>query len=223
MLIDHIGFLFFPDNLYFRFIGRLSFPIFAFLIANGYFHTGNVKKYLFRLFLFFLICQIPYTFFFGGIQLNIFFTLFLGLSLIYLFDSLKQKFGLKISWLIFSWVLVGVFVFNLFVKFDYDFYGILTIFFFYLFYHSKFKTFLAELVLNLVYLFLAAYLYLANNDYLAEILNINFVSVFQILSLGALVFIFLYNQKPGYRFKYLFYIFYPGHLIVLYLIKMLFW
>ena len=48
MLIDHVGIMFFPTVAIYRIIGRLSFPIFAFMIVEGYFHTKNLKKYVLR-------------------------------------------------------------------------------------------------------------------------------------------------------------------------------
>lgn len=47
MVIDHLGAVVYPDALWMRYVGRLSFPIFAFLLAEGFYHTKNVKKYLY--------------------------------------------------------------------------------------------------------------------------------------------------------------------------------
>ena len=44
MLIDHIGILFFPEIMIFRILGRISFPIFAFLVVEGFMHTRNIKN-----------------------------------------------------------------------------------------------------------------------------------------------------------------------------------
>ena len=96
MFIDHLGYAIFGKFSYFNYIGRLSFPIFAFQISEGYIHTKNLKKYFLRLFLFALVSQIPFMLFHSIISsdfsLNIFFTLFLGLLSIYIYDECKYKF-----------------------------------------------------------------------------------------------------------------------------------
>jgi hypothetical protein len=109
MVIDHTGALFFPQVLFLRIIGRLSFPLFAFLISEGFFHTKSVKKYLLRLGVCAVAFQIPDWFstiyskltnnpFFGAhYVLNIFATLFFGLAAIALFDRFKCK-SLLLSW-----------------------------------------------------------------------------------------------------------------------------
>ena len=86
MVIDHIGAVFFPDIMILRFIGRISFPIYAFLLVQGYLHTSNnskrIKKYAERLILFAILSEISFDLCFynqpiwPGYQ-NIFFTLFI--------------------------------------------------------------------------------------------------------------------------------------------------
>src|SRR5258706_14601073 len=102
MLIDHIGLYFFPQIILLRAIGRLSFPLFAWLIASGAIHTSSINFYLKRLFIFGCISQIPFIlvnrFFNPNFwELNIFFTLFLGLLAI---KFLKEKRNNSVSILI---------------------------------------------------------------------------------------------------------------------------
>ena len=61
MLIDHMGAALFPEAIIIRMIGRLSFPIFAYLIAIGYSKTNSFSKYLYRLLIFAAVSQIPFS------------------------------------------------------------------------------------------------------------------------------------------------------------------
>ena len=85
MVVDHIGYFLFPQQIIFRIIGRLSFPLFAFLIANGYKFTRDKKKYLLRLFIFANIIQLPSLFM--SLPFNIFYTLSFGLVCIMIYES----------------------------------------------------------------------------------------------------------------------------------------
>ena len=126
MLIDHLGYFFTGGKLSaFNYFGRLAFPIFAFQISEGYTHTHNLKKYFSRLFIFALISQIPfwlYTNSLGfGFSLNIFFTLFLGLFCMYLYDKTPYK------WL--GLIAVGFICYlGELIHVDYGYWGILLIF-----------------------------------------------------------------------------------------------
>ena len=60
MLIDHTGYILFPSLSILRIIGRLSFPIYAFCIAEGFRYTKDKKKYFLRVFLLGLLCQIVF-------------------------------------------------------------------------------------------------------------------------------------------------------------------
>ena len=109
MMVDHVGSIILSVNphliannqdiyLYSRYIGRISFPIFAFLIANGCKHTSNINKYMLRLGLLAIISEVPYDLAFwgagGGINFfrstNIFYTLFLGVAAVAIYEKLKK-------------------------------------------------------------------------------------------------------------------------------------
>ncbi|MCK5628545.1 hypothetical protein KAI12_03680 [Candidatus Bathyarchaeota archaeon] len=90
MTIDHIGVFLYPELVALRIVGRLAFPLFAYLIVLGVDSTHNVKKYLLLLLFFAIISQVPYSLALGkGLldQLNILFTLFLGALMIYFFNK----------------------------------------------------------------------------------------------------------------------------------------
>ena len=89
MIIDHAGAFLFPQAKILRIIGRISFPIFAFLICEGYEHTKDVKKYMLRLLLFAVISE-PFfdlamsgTIFSLNNGQNVIFTLLIGVVTIY--------------------------------------------------------------------------------------------------------------------------------------------
>ncbi len=82
MVIDHIGYVFYPGDALFRVIGRLSFPLFAWLLTQGESKTQNVTAYFKRLFIFALISQPFYAWLFDVSQLNVLVTLAVGLGTI---------------------------------------------------------------------------------------------------------------------------------------------
>lgn len=210
MVSDHIGYIFFPSDLTFRMIGRLAFPIFAYLIAEGYKRTRNVKAYFFRLLAFGLISQLIFQLATKNRELNIFLTLSLGLLSILLFDRIKNK---KLGSL--SVILIAAMAY--FLKSDYGAYGILSIFFFW-FYGEK-KDF-AKLILS-QWLLIIFYLLVEKSNLINGSFSLDPYYSIQFLSLFALFFIYLYNGERGRKLKYFFYAFYPVHLAILVFIKYL--
>ena len=196
MLIDHISAYLFPAELWMRYVGRLAFPIFGFLIAEGYVHTRNVRKYMGRLLVFALISEIPYdlvrynTFLYKDRQ-NIFFTLFLALICIWAWDTFQEQFLLTCL------VLAVVAAFSHYViQPEYGIYGILMILCFYIFRMQQTER----------YLSVAA-------------INICCYDSIQRAGALALIPIWFYNGTKGPSAKYFFYLFYPIHLLLLYLIR----
>ena len=137
MFIDHLGYTIFGKFSYLNYIGRISFPIFAFQISEGYIHTKNLKKYFLRLFLFAVISQIPFMLFHSIISdtfyLNIFFTLLLGLLSIYIYDKCKYKFIGILSGILLALIAQ-------FSNCDYGAYGVAIILIFYIFKNNIFNS-----------------------------------------------------------------------------------
>lgn len=194
-----------------RHVGRLAFPIYCYLIVEGFFFTRNVKKYVLRLSIFAFISQIPFSLavmkepFYMG-DLNTLFTLAIGLTCVALFDAGTRQLQhcsqdtdrfhaipLQFSFII----IIALSVLSVLLKTDYSIYGILLIFIFYIFRGQPVKIF-AAMTLDCILLQPATQLY----------------------SLFALIPIFLYNGKKGPSIKYIFYIYYPLHLTLLYFIYM---
>lgn len=197
MLIDHWGYLYFPKVLELRIIGRIAFPLFAFMLVQGYFHTHNITKYLSRLFLWALIAEVPFDWYhFGMISCaksqNILFTLFVGLLGISFFQQ-KIHFAYKIA--------IGAFLcgFAQYINLEYGAYGVLMIFCFYLFRNKKHWRFLSVCLLSVLATFFTYFL--------------------QIFCLLAFVPIELYNGKQGIKTGQIYYTFYPLHLFLLKLFK----
>jgi len=208
MLVDHLGVFMFPQWLVFRLIGRLAFPLFAWMIAIGYLHTSSILKYLERLIVFAVVLQIPYTGYFKSLGLNIFFTLFFGLLSIYIFDQNKNKFTGIVSVIIIS-------ILSQVINVDYGAYGVLTIFSFYFFRHHPKQVFFAQAIINI--------LYVTGNSLFSSLTGTELSSIvlIQPVSLAALFLISLYNGERGRKMKYTFYAFYPAHLVTIYTMKLL--
>mgnify|MGYP003291034820 CR=1 FL=1 len=208
MSFDHVGYLIMGGSSWFNYIGRFAFPIFAFQISEGYLHTKDIYKYLFRLFIFAIISQIPFMLFqysMGiNLSLNVFFTLLFGLLAIFIYDKIKYKFlGILCAFIL---GLVAELC-----SFDYGFYGIAIIFIFYLFRNNKLAMCLNFIIAVLLKNLYRIYMYGFRVSYI-------YSSLFVI---GALFFICLYNGKKGRNIKYLLYFFYPVHLFLIYLISLI--
>ena len=187
-----------------RAIGRISFPIFCFLLVEGYVHTSNKKKYALRLFIFALISEIPFNLAFGNKIFipasrlnNVFFTLFLGICVMYSIEFIKSKKINKVGTAIAIIATIVVFgVIAKFIKCDFNYHGILCIALFYIFRENRILQILSGIVV-----------------FLYEV-----PASFGIVYLSLLP-IYFYNGKRGLKSKYFFYIFYPAHLLILYFIR----
>ena len=100
MVIDHTGVLLYPDLRILRTIGRISFPIFAWLLVQGFIHTSDRKKYGLRFFYFALAAEIPYAFLnrdmlYKTDHYNVMYLLLLGLVLLTLVEKAGIFFRVK--------------------------------------------------------------------------------------------------------------------------------
>ena len=208
MFIDHIGYAIFGKFSYFNYIGRIAFPIFAFQISEGYIHTSNLKRYFFRLFIFAFVSQIPFMLFHSifstDFSLNIFFTLLLGLTCIFIYDKSKYKF-ITIA---FS-ILIGLMA--EYTKCDYGFYGVAIILIFYIFKNNFITASIFFIIATAI-------------KYLIPIIQYGFNNVYSYLYICTIIpmlFISAYNGKKGKDTKYLLYLFYPIHLLLIYGISLI--
>ena len=206
MLIDHIGYIFFPDILIFRIIGRLAFPIFAYMIAEGCRHTKNKLRYFLTIFILALVCQGAYFYSEGSMYLGVLitfsFSIILIFSLQHCLRSLREGFYIKA--LSFPLLVTLIYIFSLYFEIDYGFYGIIL---------PLFASVISpkdeySRTLN-VFLFTVGLFILSES-----------LGGIQYYSLLASVPLLMYSGARGkFKMKYFFYIFYPLHLIVLEVIK----
>lgn len=87
MAIDHVGAVFFPQVVALRIIGRIAFPIYCYMIAQGYMHTSSLSKYAQRLFVTALVSQPIYMLLFRISRPNVIFTLLISLAVLSILDS----------------------------------------------------------------------------------------------------------------------------------------
>ncbi len=221
MLSDHIWATAMSFGDWMTYIGRMAFPIFAFLIAEGFVHTSNFKKYAIRLLGFAVITEIPFNLFyssrfFNPYHQNVLFTLLLGLLAIYVIDNLKKNhtaknIGLSVLWL----ALISIAATIGFV--DYGFLGMITVVMFYLL-----RDFPFAWLCQLIAMVLINIVFFEGLVVPVEIFGHSFEIPTQGFAVFSLIPIWLYGGKKGRSHKalqYGFYAFYPVHMLILYLIK----
>lgn len=232
MLLDHIGYFWNISSL--RVVGRIAFPIFVYLIYNGYRHTSSKGKYALRLAIFAVGTQIPFNLFVYG-QLfynngNVFFTLLAALLCLWSVDAMLQHPVLRWFCLLPTLAVCALYVKGIIVS-DYDAIGVLMILVFYIcdrpgalwkvltvigFYCAIYHTELLKALLSLI-----------RNTQLPELGAWRQTQAYAGL---ALPFIFAYNgqkgtiggKSGGKLLQYGFYLFYPLHMVLLYLLSYIF-
>lgn len=203
--------------LYLEYAGRIVAPIFFFLAVESYFKTGNRRRYIIRLYVWalimqagnFIISRIVQTTYqpehFFPVGQNIFLSIAVGVSMIAAFEWGHAQIGIK-KWGEFA--LAGFLAFaSLLTEASYN--GLAMLIVFYFFYNKKPALYFAYTGLCVLFFLWG----LANLEYFWE-------SEFQWMMIAALPFIFLYSGERGrYSLKYLFYVFYPLHIWILYFIR----
>ena len=188
-------------------IGRMAFPIFCFLLVEGFQRTRNAKRYALRMLGFALLAEVPFDLALNDVWLefgyqNVMFTLLLGLIVMIICDRLG-KMELN-RWMILAGqllvILLGMGAGEL-LRTDYGGYGVLCISILYLFRKNRGKQMIAGTVS-----FVAGELVLMG-------------SMSELLAPLGFIPVACYNGKRGLKLKYLFYFFYPVHLLILYIIR----
>ena len=202
MTVDHVGVILYPEFTVLRFIGRFSFPLFAYLLILGMENTRNIRYYFTRLFIFALISQVPFFLALGYgpfDSLNIFFTLSSGLLFVYFFKKSSV------------FVLVPVFA-SLVLPFDYGIYGIVVIGCMYILKENTKFGVVSLVLLNTLFLV----------PWSIQFLSISAIPLILLHKNGSLKI----TKETTEEFtialwrKYFFYVYYPLHLTLLYLIHL---
>lgn len=209
MFIDHIGAVIIEKtdmillpygrtlDLVLRYIGRLAFPIFAFLLVEGFYHTRDRQKYLRNLFIFAILSEIPFELaFLGEIRigfLNVFWTLTAGMFMMILLEREKERRGQKTGMRTF-FIVAGTAIAAQFFHTDYGAIGVL-----------------------LIYI-----LYILRVDRKQQCILGAVAMSYEITAPIAFLFLYRYNgSRRQKHLKYFFYAFYPLHLLLLYWLRIL--
>lgn len=181
-----------------RMIGRIAFPIFCFLLVEGFVHTSNAKKYAIRLGAFALISEIPFDLGFQSKVLefayqNVFFTLLIGFVTLMVYKKVEEKEFQNRFTKILIQILVGMIgmLAAQLLRTDYGAVGVMAIVLFYVLRENRFYQIASGCIL--------------------------FIE--EMTALFAFLPIMIYNGKRGSNVKWAFYIFYPAHLLLLFVIS----
>lgn len=223
MVTDHVGLMFFPENLIFRIIGRLALPIYAFMIAEGCKYTKNRIKYFLTVFGLGAVCQAVYWFFAGSTYFSILITFSLSILTIYalqffresVFDPAAPVWKKLLSAGLAVGVVAAVWQLNRVATIDYGFWGCMLPAFTGAFRrrHGTMPDKLDALDQPMVHIVMLG---------LGSLLLALDKGGVQYYALLALPLLMIYSGRRGKgNLKYFFYIFYPAHLVLLQGIQML--
>lgn len=209
MTIDHIGAVLLPQITFLRVVGRLAYPIYAFMIAQGCAHTRDMQKYLTTIISLAAVCQVVYFLALGSLFQGILVTFSMSIGLIMLLKKTEEEktTGLKVASVVavflvlFVTELLPILLSGTDFGVDYGFLGVLLPVCVY-FAGSSLKRF-----------------WVAAGVLLFMSLKMGGIQWFCLLAIPLL---YLYNGKRGTGSKRFFYIYYPAHLAVISLLEILF-
>lgn len=206
MLCDHLQLTLLPDLPILRCVGRLAFPLFAFMAVEGYLHTRSLKNYLLRLLMLAVISEIPFDLLVSGsvfdpMHQNVIWTVILGLCCIQAFENISADLKKMLS----AVVIIASLAAAIIASVDYSSAGVLTLLAFYAFRGNTVRCRLMQLLslafINLVLLG-----------------GIEFAFPYQALAVLSLPIIWLYDGSQGPHngfIKAANYLFYPAHILIL--------
>ena len=198
MVIDHVGAILFPDQIWMRVIGRVAFPIYAYCLAEGFRYTSDYRRYLGRLALFAILSEIPFDLALYGVPVSfahqiVFLTLSRGLILLWVLERCREQLLLC----------AGAFAVLCFLAqalhMDYGAGGLLMVFAFYLAQQGT-----SPWIGWGIFVFINLFGYAG---------GVQWAAILALLPIG------LYSGKAGKRKQRFFYWIYPLHLLLLWIIE----
>ena len=205
MIIDHVGFVFFPEMIIFQIIGRLSFPLYAYLIALGYSRTKNSIIYFFRVLVLAIVSQWFFNYLISPIKLNVCFTLSFSIISLIVFELNKINKALKM----FLYILI-LFL-SLLLGCEYGSYGILLVLLFHLYIKNQHdKTYKIYAITSIIFLIIVSMF----------VFSFSIIHLYSILSLPIILLTPKNIQKIKVNsIKHINYLVYPLHLLIMFLIR----
>ncbi len=218
MLLDHIAaFILQPEEypaltfLYviMRTVGRIAGPVMIYFIAEGYRYTSSKLKYGMRLLCFGILSQIPYSLArygtISGTNLNVMITLFMSFLMLVIADKMKDK------------VIKGIVVFTFMILTSFSDWGVLgpfMVWMFYIYREDRKKQLISYISLCLAEIVMSVLIIMSGAIAWYE-------AIWQIGMVLPIIVIYFYNGEPGRKTvinKWAFYLFYPLHFMVLWLV-----
>lgn len=208
MVIDHIAWRFVPIGSVLgqvmHFVGRLTGPGMAILLAEGYQYTKNKKKYALRLFIFSIISWPAFTLFEYGkwptAAFSVISALFLSFIAIWMWDESNLPKAVKIVLLVIICIIA--------MPCDWNAICVLWVFFFYIYRDDKKKQWISYFIISAIWV--------------GAVIMVSWKQIFQLgVVLVPLLLLVFYNGESGKKSafnKWFFYVFYPLHLFILFLI-----
>ncbi len=219
MLCDHMGLTLFPELDWMRCVGRIAFPIFAFMVVEGYFHTRSLKRYALRLGLFALLSEVPFDLMVSGSvyapwSQNVLWTLLMGVGLIWLNEQARKTGKVWLRLMAAGLSALLALLLGILVQGDYDSAGLFTVLVFYIFRGRSWHNYLGQFF----GLYLINTLLLSGGMLHVPFFYLTILIPRQAFALLSLIPIWLYRGKQGHHNKalrWLYYSFYPVHMLIL--------
>ena len=230
MVCDHIAFMMPTLMLYFalKTIGRITIVIMSYFVAEGYYKTRNINKYILRMAVFAAISQLPFYLYENALnmpgdflhflvglymQRNVIFTLLVGLCLLTVWKS-KAHIVIKI--------IAAAFAYYITRSADWRYFCLLWVMAFGMLHGDTRKQMKAALMISLLRFIVCVYPIMMSIADGQAVTLVSFIgAIIQISGVLAIPLLMMYNGKRGNAPRLAFYIFYLAHLMLLYIVKLI--